>query len=1816
VLNSCWDIDQHPQRNRFANDFLPPPNSSDTLVVQSLKSFAEPLKTVSIQKQPYSCIPVVPSKALPDYLIDRAAFHRDQLRTDKRKSLRDVFMSTLDGDDEKNDSHTTEESNDSGSTNDTTIDIDLDYIKNISLDEAKYAVSTEMQAHEVGVYSRFNPEFQHPGPVEETVCNRTPVDMWSAPECSQFLITVDEFTLHIPLVEPFYCTMSLYDLRKQFRMSEDFHFDLNDKSVLTGALDVQRSVADAITLAKHAILSATDRHEEIFLVLKIERVLQGDHAEVDAYCKPKQRSKTDVDRISEKARTTALRLAEYRQPFAWGMIPMFSETGACMLEGSVSIDRLYYLKHSIGDEELMELAAQIHSGAKQLKPLPDARFSFRCQELADAMPSNRVDPSSILLKDTRDVLDLPVSTAGDMKNPVVKEVYEFPAQDFPATVPHEQFMNLLYVYPQSSFFQKYRNIACEMQVRMNDGKLDAEGMKVVLGKSSGLAFASSITTQVNYHNKNPTWADEFKVMLPLSMTSTAHLFFKFYKISCKKKQTSGHIAEVIGYAVVPLYPDNKFPEVCEYDVPVAAYMPPGGYMSEFLEGKDTSQTHFRNGGQPCFRVKLALASSVFAADKHLNNFFRDFPSQQELTKAGTQYSNELLKKVVHELSLADPYELVRFMPAILNYLLELIASRAEAAYQAFVALNIMIERVSAVLGEGTERNSLLAAYVSHKFSNLPNMPVYEPLCRQWLRGLTEAGESSDSSHDDEKSGSARRSMPLHTEESKASLTKGVVQHSWFFFDLMFKSMALETREIGSLSQLDRFLRVFEDCIDVFVHIMFDHRTSLMRAKTINKNLALFMSDLFYVLDRDLVIKLTQMFLYEFREVRNDPVLVPMIFTFLRVIFDHPYFITITNPSAYSPTDSDDDVLGAVRESFLLPGILIDFVHMNMGFQQKEIQATVVESVAAILRGHELDVRYSLEEKAQIATMYLPFLQSCSVRLETIQEMDSTVRRTLLVSVIWMLQRLPPNVLFAWWKQEDPNTLADFLQVLRLAVVEFKYCGYEQRKSATEINTILDQATSFATADAKDSSVRDGLNKIESLMTNLGRRNWNNPGGSLDRNAMMNRNTRPTIAGMSPPGAPGGRARSNTAGQGTLRQMRAQLAEQQRHGMLNRQQNNTLTVNSREYLVKLLKWEGALSSLVTRTVVNCFLDLFEVHEKTMNPKRSLELCSSALELLVAVLQNPQTVKFLRSFYPTVRLFLRRYGEAIFLYKNLYPQITVLSAEIFRHCTQEERSLRSESLSILFILLANNFQAHSNLDYLSVSLSVTMTKMVPEVPVIQAELLGQVIECLPEYYLRDPAWQQQADPELSSKFKSGMDTLLDRLRMILQGQREISRQESLGNNTDPTTVEHLFMQIADAFSHMPENRIEWLKRLAVHHEQLSNFAEAANCYIAIGELEGKRQPGSSGLMMTGSSYVSPEEAVVSAYEKACEFLDKATLYESCDRIYKKLVPLYEDNTEYDKLSKAYLHLHQVHTKLVETTENEMRMLGTYFRVGFYGNGFGALNNTELIYKMPKITMLSEMSTNMRDLYSRQLGHPVSILPDSNLVNVESLDPDDDQLQVTFVTPFFDPAEEKTRTSFIAKNTNISRFSFTTPFSKSGRSGGDRTDHYRRVTILEVANPFPAVTTSQHVAKREVVVMGPVESAVEDVDHITRAMTDLLNNPPINPKALSRMLNGSVIAQVNGGIVQLAKAFLGPNADHKKFAEKELHSLRVSIRRFLQAMQRGIQTEKRLSEDKELTQHEQAFQRSLGDAFTTICGELEPLLRETKKSKMKRVIRFAVP
>ena len=140
-------------------------------------------------------------------------------------------------------------------------------------------------------------------------------------------------------IEPIFATLALYDAKEKKKVSENFHFDMNGDN-LKRMLESYSEKVDYSTQARSCVFDISQPSTDLFLVVKLEKVLQGDiNDAAEPYLKDVVNLlffslvvklvilKTMIFFIyqnMEKARANAYdacnRLGRYRMPFAWTAI--------------------------------------------------------------------------------------------------------------------------------------------------------------------------------------------------------------------------------------------------------------------------------------------------------------------------------------------------------------------------------------------------------------------------------------------------------------------------------------------------------------------------------------------------------------------------------------------------------------------------------------------------------------------------------------------------------------------------------------------------------------------------------------------------------------------------------------------------------------------------------------------------------------------------------------------------------------------------------------------------------------------------------------------------------------------------------------------------------------------------------------------------------------------------------------------------------------------------------------------------------------------------------------------------------------------------------------------------------------------------------------------------------------------------------------------------------------------------------------------------------------------------------------------------------
>uniref|UniRef100_A0A8B9K1N1 Dedicator of cytokinesis 8 n=1 Tax=Astyanax mexicanus TaxID=7994 RepID=A0A8B9K1N1_ASTMX len=568
---------------------------------------------------------------------------------------------------------------------------------------------------------RFNMEARHGNRHPELFSLYPPPDEVSPgpirpiPECPKehmghrILVRCQSFKFEIE-IEPLFVTMALYDLKEKKKISENFHCDLNSEK-MKDFLSSHTPHIDSSTQSKAAIFSISYPSPDIYLVIKIEKVLQqGEIGEcAEPYLGMKEsdsgKNKDKLEKLRNQAEGFCQRLGQYRMPFAFATVNIASLGRMMDISKSLEAISLAFEGERLGDEDLFKFLAD----SKRTSNIQRRSKTISgCLKL-EVTPS----PESVMPCLSPELI--PIKPASEKSTRLIKEVLEFPSND--VYVPHSIYRNLLYVYPQKlnvSSRGNIRNITVKIQFMNTEDPSGA--LPVIFGRSSGPEFVSEIYTPITYHNRSPDFYEEVKIRLPARLTEKHHLLFSFYHISCQQKQNqSGSVETLVGYSV-------SLSTICCKTFK---------FTASILLLKWTLNILHEN-------VKISVCALF--QDSHLERFFTlchalegkpTFPIRVRDEKLTENKLEHELKLSIISLSSSALEPLVHFLHLVLDKLFRLImqpmviagqtANLAQIAFESVVSVVNSLHTSQELAKDHQGRNCLLATYLYYVF-RLPDTP--------------------------------------------------------------------------------------------------------------------------------------------------------------------------------------------------------------------------------------------------------------------------------------------------------------------------------------------------------------------------------------------------------------------------------------------------------------------------------------------------------------------------------------------------------------------------------------------------------------------------------------------------------------------------------------------------------------------------------------------------------------------------------------------------------------------------------------------------------------------------------------------------------------------------------------------------------------------------------------------------------------------------------------------------------------------------------------------------------------------------------------
>lgn len=568
---------------------------------------------------------------------------------------------------------------------------------------------------------------------------------------------------------------------------------------------------------------------------------------------------------------------------------------------------------------------------------------------------------------------------------------------------------------------------------------------------------------------------------------------------------------------------------------------------------------------------------------------------------------------------------------------------------------------------------------------------------------------------------------------------------------------------------------------------------------------------------------------------------------------------------------------------------------------------------------------------------------------------------------------------------------------------------------------------------------------------------------------------------------------------------------------------------------------AEASLAALDVLELFLEDFAA-ELASEGSRLME---AAFALVGRMLQARQAVPFLSCLFMSLRRLVWRFAEVLFGHHNTAP-CSLLCYQLLRLTNSVNAVTRSEAGSLFYLMVKTNFAQRGNFSRMKMQATIAVSRLCGEARGFEA--LQRTLE-----YVALLAQREFKGQALGAE----VEDLTRRLFKVIHDSAKISQYAF-----DPETTADLTHEVSVGYVDSPDLRVAWLENLAKFHREQKNLEEVAQCKFAVAalvvaclNLAGPRlgvpasarelqavfpnvaaEPGLPSLEATGderlfNSAIFSEEGLEQTLSAAVKFLKMGERYETCIDVYNTLLEVYQSHRDYQKLASSFRDLKSVCDVLVASNQAHSRLFNLYYRVAFYGAGFGHLAGKEYVYKEHNFARLSDFSERLKSQFSKD-GVAPKVLPNGP-VDEAKLDADGMALQIVTVEPYFDASDSSNRTTAWDRNFNIKYFIFETPFTTTGKAHGDLSIQCKRKTILEVEKSFPYLRKRLQVVGQRQIVLQPIENAIEIIESRKNALRCELELNPPNLKTLQINLQGAVLAQVNAGPSEIARTFLGGNA-----------------------------------------------------------------------------------
>ncbi|EDL00611.1 mCG114129, isoform CRA_a [Mus musculus] len=1528
-------------------------------------------------------------------------------------------------------------------------------------------------------------------------------------------------------VEPFFVTLSLFDIKYNRKISADFHVDLNHFSVrqmltptspalMNGGQSppaFQDALHTAMQYPKQGIFSVTCPHPDIFLVARIEKVLQGSITHcAEPYMRSSDSSKV-AQKVLKNAKQACQRLGQYRMPFAWAARTLFKDTSG-NLDKNARFSAIYRQdSNKLSNDDMLKLLADFRKPEKMAKlPVILGNLDITIDSVSCDFP-NYLNSSYIPMRQFETC----------SKSPITFEVEEFVPCIPKHTQPYTVYSNHLYVYPKYLKYDSQKSFAKAIGFSwlplLKDGRVltSEQHIPVSANLPSGYLGYQELGMGRHY-GPEVKWVEGGKPLLKIS----THLVSTVYTQSLHAME--GHVM----IAFLPTILNQLFrvlTRATQEEVAVNVTRVIIHVVAQCHE--EGLESHLRSYVKFAYKAEPYVASEYKTVHEELTKSMTTIlkPSADFLT------SNKLLKLLRNQRFPASYHHAVEtVVNMLMPHITQKFRDNPEASKNANHSLAVFIKRCFTFMDRGfvfKQINNYISCFApgdpktlfEYKFEFLRvvcNHEHYIPLNLPMPFGK----------------GRIQRYQDLQLDYS---LTDEFCRNHFL--------VGLLLREVGTALQEFREVRVI--AISMLKNLLIKHSfDDRYNSRSHQARIATLYLPLF-----GLLIENVQRI--NVRDVSPFPVNPGSI------VKDEALAVPAGNP-LMTPQKGNTldhslhkDLLGAISGIASTPNI--------NSVRNADSRGSLISTDS----GNSLPDRNPEKSNSLDKQQQSGMLGNSVVRCD---KLDQSEIKSLLMCFLYVLKSMSDDALFTYWNKASTAELMDFFTISEVCLHQFQYMGkrYIARNQ---------EGLGPIGHDRKSQTLPVSRNRTGMMHARLQQL------GSLDNSVTFNHIT-PLLV---------------HTGYG--------------HSEADVVHQSLLEAN--------IATEVCLTALDT---LSLFTLAFKVRIKCTLFKNQLladhghnPLMKKVFDVYLCFLQKHQSEMALKNVFTALRSLIYKFPSAF--YEGRADMCASLCYEVLKCCNSKLSSIRTEASQLLYFLMRNNFDYTGKKSFVRTHLQViiSVSQLIADVVGIGGTRFQQSLSIINNCANSDRIIKH-------TSFSSDVKDLTKRIRTVLMATAQMKEHEN-----DREMLVDLQYSLAKSYASTPELRKTWLDSMARIHVKNGDLSEAAMCYVHVTALvaeyltrKGMFRQGCTAFRVitpnideeasmmedVGMQDVHFNEVSAAAQDVLMELLEqcadglwKAERYELIADIYKLIIPIYEKRRDFERLAHLYDTLHRAYSKVTEVMHSGRRLLGTYFRVAFFGQGFFEdEDGKEYIYKEPKLTPLSEISQRLLKLYSDKFGSEnVKMIQDSGKVNPKDLDSKFAYIQVTHVTPFFDEKELQERRTEFERCHNIRRFMFEMPFTQTGKRQGGVEEQCKRRTILTAIHCFPYVKKRIPVMYQHHTDLNPIEVAIDEMSKKVAELRQLCSSAEVDMIKLQLKLQGSVSVQVNAGPLAYARAFLD-DTNTKRYPDNKVKLLKEVFRQFVEACGQALAVNERLIKEDQLE-----YQEEMKANYREMAKELSDIMRE---------------